>query len=513
MKKRGILIIGLIFFVLTIAGLGGYFLIKNQTMEKVYREKMSEGRKYMSQMKYEEAVASFEFALKKNPRNEAAYIAIYRVRAAQGDMDEAIHILKKGYKETRSERLSELLDDYLEKSEKYMAGKDKKVEMETLEAQSEEILMNTSVIQKLKNLNYAGYEKEFGKCISGEMQGKFLEVTHSGIEAIFVYENQRGEEKSIDVAKKVPYDWAKPSSIRVQNLALLFKNFDAGVTLQCLENLVGTKVMCSYNKERETYTDTFTYNDCKIEIACDREGNIIKSSAWNQIVPPKAEERNEKTSVDGVVINALTGQGIKDAVLTFRPKDRELETIEIRTSANGSFETEVEPGQYEIEVNCDGFIADSLQIEAEEDIPLSGISFMLSPVLASGEIRMVLTWGASPADLDSHLKGTSVNGKTFELYYGRRHIENDGQQIASLDVDEISGFGPETTTIYMDGSYHFWIEDYLRTGEIGHSGAEIKVYFSNGQEPMIFRVPEGNGNTWDVFSFENGEIHPINEIR
>lgn len=512
MKKKGILVTVLILLLLIAAGIGGYFLIQNQNTEKVYREKMSEGRKYMSQMKYDEAVAAFEFALEKDPKNEAAYVSIYRVRAAQGDTEAAIRILKKGYKETKSERLSELLENHLEKSEKYMAGKDKKVEMETLEAQSEEILMNTSMVQKLKNLNYAGYEKEFGERVSSEMQGKSLEVTHSGIEAVFVYENQRGEEKSIDTAKKVPYDQAKPSSIRVQNLALLFKNFESGITLERLENLVGTKVICSYNEEEETYTDAFTYNDCEMEIACDREGNIVKSSAWNRIIPPKAEEKSEKVPIDGVIVNAITGQGIKDAVLLFQPKDKDRETIEVRTNANGSFETEAEPGQYEVEVSCEGFITEKFEIEAEEDVPLSGINFTLSPVLSSGEIRIVLTWGAYPADLDSHLKGTSANGETFELYYGRRNIESGGEQIASLDVDEMGGFGPETTTVYMDGSYDFWIKDFRNTGEIGNSGAEVKVYFSDGQEPMVFQVPEGSGNIWDVFSLENGEIHSINKI-
>lgn len=512
MKKKGILVTILIFLLLTAAGVGEYFLIQNQSAEKIYREKMSEGRKYMSQMKYDEAVASFEFALEKDPKNEAAYVSIYRVRAAQGDTDAAIRILRKGYKETKSERLSELLDNYLEKSEKYMAGKNKKVEMETLEARSEEIQMNISMVQKLKNLNYAGYEKEFGKCVSSEMQGKCLEVIHSGIEAVFVYENQRGEEKSIDTAKKVPYDSAKPSGIRVQNLALLFRNFETGITLERLEELVGTKVTCTYNEKEEIYTDVFVYNDCEIEIACDKNGNIVKSSAWNWIVPPKAEEKGEKTSVDGVIINAITGQGIADALLVFKPEDKELELTEVRTNANGSFETEVEPGKYEVEVSCEGFITDNLQIEAEEGVPLSGISFTLSPVLSSGEIRIVLTWGAYPADLDSHLEGTSISGREFELYYGRKNIESGRQQIASLDVDEMGGFGPETTTIYMDGSYHFWIKDFRNTGEIGNSGAEVRVYFSNGQEPVIFRVPEGSGNTWDVFSLENGELHAIDKI-
>lgn len=512
MKKKNIGIIVLIVILLACIGAGGVFLIKGQKSEKIYKEKMTEGRKYFTQMKYEEAVAAFEFALKENPKEETAYISIYRVRAAQGEVEMAIQILREGYRETKSERLSELLALYIEKTER---GEDKTQEdtpVETLEAKSDSITMNTAMLQKLKNYTYANYEEEFGRYISNEMQGNTLEVTHGKIEASFSYRNQKSEKKSINTAQKLPYDYAKPSSIRLANLGLLFKNFDTGITFERLQEIVGTKVTCAYSDAAESYVDSFTYNDCEIQIACEENGDIVKRTAWNQIIPPEGTEETEETPVDGVIVNAVTGKGVQGASLVFEPEDSSLNTEEVWTDRNGSFGAELAPGVYEVKVSCDGFIEDSFELEVEEGTPVSGIYFTLSPVLDSGEIRIVLTWNAYPPDLDSHLEGTSATGKNIHVYFGRRNAGSGGEQVAFLDVDETGGFGPETTTIYMDGSYYFRVEDFRHTGKIGGSGAQVKVYFSNGEQPQVFDVPQGSGNVWEVFSIENGVIQPINTI-
>ena len=59
MKKKNTVILVLIILVLIGTGIGGFFLIQGQMSEKVYKEKMAEGRKYLSRMKYEEDVAAF----------------------------------------------------------------------------------------------------------------------------------------------------------------------------------------------------------------------------------------------------------------------------------------------------------------------------------------------------------------------------------------------------------------------------------------------------------------------
>ena len=94
MKKKNTVILVLIILVLIGTGIGGFFLIQGQMSEKVYKEKMAEGRKYLSRMKYEEAVAAFEFALEEKPEEEEPYISIYRTRVAQGELRLAQRILR-----------------------------------------------------------------------------------------------------------------------------------------------------------------------------------------------------------------------------------------------------------------------------------------------------------------------------------------------------------------------------------------------------------------------------------
>lgn len=512
MKKKNIVILVLILLVLIGTGVGGFFLIKGQMSQKIYKEKMEEGRKYLDRMKYEEAIAAFEFALEENPEDENAYISIYRVRVAQGEVELAKDILRKGFRETKSERIAELLENYLSKTEAVQTDADGEELVETLEAVSEEITMNTAMIQKLEKYNYTSYEKEFGRYASNEMQGDSLEITHSKIQAVFVYQNASGEDKSINSAKKLPTDTAKPAYIRVQNLGLLFRDFESGITFERLQEIIGTKVTCAYSEEAGFYTDAFTYANCSIEIECEENGDIVKASAWNKIIPPKAEAEDGKVSVDGVILNAVTGDGLADAELVFEPDDRTMETGEAATDRAGSFSAELEPGIYQVEVSCDGFITDSFELEVEADTPVSGISFPLSPILSTGEIRIVLTWNSFPEDLDSYLEGTTVTGKEVDIYYGRTHARDGNDNLAVLDVDETSGFGPETTTIYADGTYHFYVKDFGETGQISSSGAQVKVYMGDGGAPEVFDVPQGSGNVWDVFTIENGTIHSINTI-
>ena len=76
----------------------------------------------------------------------------------------------------------------------------------------------------------------------------------------------------------------------------------------------------------------------------------------------------------------------------------------------------------------------------------------------------------------------------------------------------MGGFGPETTTIYMDGNYDFWVNDFTHSGDIGSSGAQVKVYTADKAAPEVFDVPQGSGNNWNVFRIENGKVVSVNTI-
>lgn len=119
-----------------------------------------------------------------------------------------------------------------------------------------------------------------------------------------------------------------------------------------------------------------------------------------------------------------------------------------------------------------------------------------SPKLTEGEVRIVLTWGSTPNDLDSHLFTPYDNvfgDTTYHIWYGNRSdaVGNN------LDVDDVNGYGPETVTIpaLKNGLYKYYVADFTncsgnRTAsyDLSHSGARVNVYTSNGLTAS-FTVP------------------------
>ena len=130
---------------------------------------------------------------------------------------------------------------------------------------------------------------------------------------------------------------------------------------------------------------------------------------------------------------------------------------------------------------------------------------------SNSKLRIVLTWGASPYDLDSHLTGP-VDGSTSRFhvfYYDRIFPVSSTNPIIQLDGDGTSGYGPETITInsWATGSvYRYSVFNYLDSKASGAvaiaaSPASVRVY---GQTGLLktYSPPsatETSGNTWVVF--------------
>jgi hypothetical protein len=133
------------------------------------------------------------------------------------------------------------------------------------------------------------------------------------------------------------------------------------------------------------------------------------------------------------------------------------------------------------------------------------ITVALSPELAAGEVRIVLTWGQSPSDLDSHLTGPGSTGSRFHLYYSNKNPSGAG---ANLDVDDTSSYGPETVTISQRyaGTYKYYVHDYSNkssttSSAMSQSGAKVEVY-SGGSLVATYTVPSRAGTLWYVFSMD-----------
>jgi PKD repeat protein len=151
-------------------------------------------------------------------------------------------------------------------------------------------------------------------------------------------------------------------------------------------------------------------------------------------------------------------------------------------------------------------------------IPENGtleLHIALSPTLAAGQYRFVLTWGELPTDLDSHLKTPVIEGNAYHIsyqYYGSATTP----PYAILDIDDVTSFGPETVTIYelKPGIYHYYIHNFSESPEITTSNAVVQIFNDSGLLHTLQVPTTGTGLYWDVFTLDGstGNISIINQI-
>lgn len=233
-------------------------------------------------------------------------------------------------------------------------------------------------------------------------------------------------------------------------------------------------------------------------------------------------------TVSGTAINATTGQGIAGAVLNIRSdwNNQTGDVINTLTAdEDGNYSVELERGYYTIEFVMEGFSPVYVNVASSNAVGVC--SGVLNPnagdstidEVQSTEFRIVLTWGQTPRDLDSHLVGLNGND-VFHVYFGDKvETDADGNVIASLDVDDTSSYGPETVTIVdadVNSTYYYSVHDFTnRNNEtsmgMSMSGANVKVY-QGSQLAKEYNVPLNQaGYVWNVFKIENGVIVDIND--
>ena len=246
----------------------------------------------------------------------------------------------------------------------------------------------------------------------------------------------------------------------------------------------------------------------------DEKGNIVSENAWNKLEPLSLAGFEGDDEIDGkvkgYVQDAMSGKGMK-ADMKVRERGKKSGTIidELTSAKDGSYTFGGKQGKYTIEVSARGYITEYLDVEIIRDQTKVGKNIVLSPEVAEGEIRIVLTWGSNPADLDSYAYGKSSSGTNFNINYTNTTIRD----IGNLDVDDTSSYGPETITITDTGaSFEYSVVDFRAEGTMGSSGATVKVYLPGESSAKVFNIPSGSGLIWNVFKYENGNITKINQL-
>jgi uncharacterized protein YjdB len=219
--------------------------------------------------------------------------------------------------------------------------------------------------------------------------------------------------------------------------------------------------------------------------------------------------------ISGTVRNASTGGGLAGATVSLfdNIQPNAIATQVSDGSGNFSF-TNLAAGTYRLSASATGFqtaqrtgvAVGNGGVTANQDLVLS--------CSGCNTVTIVLSWGASPSDLDSHLTGPNADGSRFHVYYAARGSLT-AAPFAHLDVDDVSSYGPETITITQmnTGIYRYSIHDFSNrssttSSALGASGAKVQVYTSAGLAQTYF-VPAQAGTLWTVFELSGTLASPV----
>ncbi len=230
----------------------------------------------------------------------------------------------------------------------------------------------------------------------------------------------------------------------------------------------------------------------------------------------------ETGSISGQVVNALTGHGVEGLTINLRAGLNNLTgdpSVSISTMDMGGYEIgDLLAGQYTAEIpsaNIDDvqYTSASFTVTCVGGELSPNQNGTVTPVMSDGEYRIILTWGEMPSDLDSHLTGMTTSGELMHLYYPMSGYSSHWPEDVNLDLDDITRYGPETTTVYRLNAgqpYVFYVHDYSNkyyddSTKLAESDAKVEVY--KGSTLLnTYYVPQGViGTLWTVFEIDPGD--------
>ncbi len=243
--------------------------------------------------------------------------------------------------------------------------------------------------------------------------------------------------------------------------------------------------------------------------AFDIDGSSGETGIVNLVFP-------YRKMVYGYIADAVTGRGVAGVKVSLHD-ERGNVVDEMNTEAGGLYMAfPPGPGTWKVRFNKEGLIATERTVRyliAESPIRFD---IAVSERLKADQIRIVLSWGRYPQDLDSHLSGPAENDEEFHISY-RQMKEYGGRYF--LDRDDQDSYGPETVTLNKpeQGEFLFSVHDYSniekpKSGALSASGALVTVY-KGSAVVTSFNVPSGKGTWWHVLRFnEFGEVTAIDRI-
>lgn len=176
-------------------------------------------------------------------------------------------------------------------------------------------------------------------------------------------------------------------------------------------------------------------------------------------------------------------------------------------------------GQYTAQIYGPGYATMTIAITALKDQTKLDYNGTICPTVPTGKVRIVLTWGEHPRDLDSHMFGPRElpdgNFNRYHIAYFSKvaRAADNTTVIANLDVDDVNSYGPETVTIEQlgTGTYRYMVHDYTNRSTasstaMARSEAKVRVLSEDG-EIAVYNVPSDlRGNVWNVFELRRVDL-------
>ena len=212
----------------------------------------------------------------------------------------------------------------------------------------------------------------------------------------------------------------------------------------------------------------------------------------------------------GTISSATTGYGISGAKLLFKSGWNNTRGRTLRsctTGWGGWYSIRLKAGYYTVVMKRSGYVQTSMNIYVGRGSSSNQNGVINPRGNKSTKYRAVLTWGANPRDLDSHLVSTGSKGSYHVLYSSKTGYLN-GRSSAMLDVDDISSYGPETTTFAKKKgqTYTYYVYLYNGSGSLKTSRAKVKLYHGNTLVKTYSVPARGSGRYWNVFSIRKGKV-------
>jgi len=267
------------------------------------------------------------------------------------------------------------------------------------------------------------------------------------------------------------------------------------------------------------------YGDPDVEVLCDQGHTLdgvpggqffftMRCRSTGEFTNANYKCEVPKFSVAGRATDAQNGRiTLKEAKAVFSQEGNVVATA--YTDASGYYHALVPNGPTKLEFTKTGYISQTKMLLISSSIRAGqGADGALSKVLPADGWRVVVTWDKKSSDIDSHTYFGDSETKHAYWPYSRRSVSAPGTGgiEVDLDRDDVSGYGPETTTFKGVGKctskgkclIKFRIKNYsYRSRALGASNVKITLYNAASVHSK-YEIPQEVGSSkWhNVFTLD-----------